>query len=215
MYKVNPYSKLASLYRHTYLVQELPKSGCDYIWGLLFAILIFPFTWTVIVKNKLQKKITLYDNDNYYYVSCNADKPIIGLIFTVLLLLIGIIFISGLECLSFIPTNYWFVEGQKNAINFISNLIIVYFHGVLFVLMILFIGLGFSKLFIYFDNKFPKKPFSQEKFDKFYADLSAKQLKKLNKKPSFFKLMYIGLKAYKEKNCPIFDWDYETFKPKK
>lgn len=174
---LNGHSYLASLYRHTYLKQT-PHGLCDYVWGVLFAILALPFTWTVIVYNTIVKNIEL-KSDNTYDISYSASKPINGFLNTIWFLFSGILLSVGFG----VDDNYtiW------------SKLSIAYLLGLAGVAVLI----GSVLLLMYsveaYQEKFPRKT----KY-KPYKPSS----------PSIFKLIWQGFVAFKEKNCPVVTWDY-------
>lgn len=213
---LNPHSRLAFLYRYTYL-KEVPTDGCDYFWKLLLAFFLFPLIWPAILFNHINERIW-YDDFQKKYHTGLADSNIFGLFYNFIILIFGALVIISLESLKVIPMNGWVTRGDSLLILF-YNVGKVYFFGLFLMVTIYYVAKSFVKFVVYIDALIPKKPRETNLEIRLRKIREAEEKKqkiqaKLNSKPSIFKLLRLRYKAYKDKNCPVLKWDYNNFKPK-
>lgn len=189
---INGHSFLASFYRHTYL-KNIPHGLCDYVWGLVFAFLIFPFTWTVILLNKIDESIK-FDEFRGNYTFFGAIKTSNGPFHTMIILVISLFSSALLDAnCSDLMKNY------LNSLSFFNGILVMYGVGILGCILIASIIYLIYIIFKTISDNIPEK----EKEFKPYVP----------KSPSMLKLLWLGIVAFKDKNCPIMVIDY-TKKPK-
>lgn len=212
---MNPYTALASFYRYFYSTAELPNNLCNYTWKLVFAIICLPFVWTQLLINILHKRIyesskTEWNGKAYVKTTCfNVQydtSVVLGLLYTILYLFLGLIVFSILEKIGF-DLNVLLPKGM--VITILSRFYLV---GVL--LFGLCIGLFFLIINIArLVTKLKGVPTAEElalkkaKIDAIFDKLIERE-KYREQNPNIFKLIWRGIVAFKEKNCPIITWDY-------
>jgi len=149
MLNLNKNSWHAKLFLASYSSKELPKSLCNYFWSLIFAIILLPVTFVVVIYNIITKK--------------RVNK-----IIQISFMLFGLILSSAFyEDYSF-PTAYFY--------GLITTVVVVGISGLFAFTLVYFIEKS--------DNHKPKK----------------------TKKPN---VIIEGIKAVKNKYCPIIQWDKE------
>ena len=193
----NAHSFLASLYRHTN-IKNVPNGLCDFVWGLLFGIIMLPFTWLVIVFNLSNKSIE-YNEYRKEYSFYGAEKPLSGTLYSLACIVIGAFVVISIDKLSSC--------GLKAYLNSIDTLLfigITYVIGILTIAFFIFLIWGIVRLVDVYEKKYPKVH-SYETHE--YVEPKVKT-------PSIFVLFWRGIVAYKEKNCPLITWDYTNKKNK-
>jgi hypothetical protein len=215
--KLNINSNLASLYRYFYLTTELPNNLCTFRQGLLIAMVCIPFVLPALLLNRYVYKTFVqktyfdeYDKEYTVYRKLNNEVPtFIGILIYIGFLGLGGITIRFLWWVGILSTefaNEWPV--------YIQLLIILGFGlGTTFlsVISVLSIFEAWTKI------KKIKEPKTQEEWDIFWKKQEEKDkantLKRIKKEknPGFWKILCTRIKAIKEKNCPIIEWD--NYKP--
>lgn len=192
---IDGHSLKSSFYRHTYL-KNIPHGLCDYVWGLFFALLALPFTWTIILYNVIKKNITFDKDANKYHFEYGTEKPAKGVYYTLVIMCVGLFSIVLIDtmCASY-------AKSLLNSVSLYKGLGLVYCFGLLGCVTIFCTGYLTFIIFCFVSDVIPEK---KPKIVKTSED----------KKPSTIKLIWLWLKAVKEKNCPIMAIDY-TKKPKK
>jgi hypothetical protein len=184
--KLNSESKTAWFYRYYYAATEMPRNFCDYFWALAFAMITTPFVWPALLWNRYHNNVakSSWGYTVHYRFMQTAIGAVISFVF----------FVIGALGLNFIYA-YELTEWGKNF-NTFHALFVIYFAGVFFSILI---GIGIYsivKLFMillpYF-QKIPKPKFIKRK-------------KEVSTSPNIFQLAGIAYKSYKEKNCPLIDW---------
>jgi hypothetical protein len=214
---MNPHSRLASFYRYFYMTENLPNNLCNYFWGLMLAFVCLPFVWLAMLINYINHPIKRkeYQEDGkiiYYY-----DTPFepcatgYGIIFTFINLIIGIATIELISKLGISTATLTF--GLTN----IKLLFYIYGVGILAIASSIGLFFGYMALMRLIPDKKEKELTDEE----YWAKRDAEDIKererreyKLNN-PSLITLAWRWLKAFKEKNCPMIDWDYSKQKDTK
>lgn len=222
--KLNQESKLAFFYRYAYQTDTVPNGFCDYFWNLVLAFIVLPLNWLPILINMLGKKIKLRESMEYshdikdyklvkrYHIPYNMVKNSNSVLFAMGLIVIGLI--------TLIATHSQMLIGDSNGFSVVLKL---YGIGSACVFTGIVIGrmLYFLVMHVYNEMKDVKTE----------AEIRLKNIKKIRKSriehekywerydyrqqhPSFFKLMMIAFKSFKEKNCPKIEWVYEDDKNK-
>lgn len=156
-----------------------PNNFCDYFWRLVLAILIFP--------------IALPSHTiNFFNKNSSPVHQCVGVIFTVLIILFGVVGVLVVESCG-LNINYY----DSNFVAFL----ITYGAGIL----ILVIALGIIFLFDMIGNS----EYMSNRRDKRRQRRRDKEDKVKVKKVNFIKEYYRNVK---EKNCTIIDWAEEEGK---
>jgi len=192
MVNLNAHSGLASLYRYFYLTTKLPKFLCDYIYRVLFMFICLPFVWMVILINKSQNKIQFNTHTNEYELEWNPLPTVIGIVFTLGIVIIGIfgsVLFKGIFRIELVDT-----ESIKNTpLLYVIGLISVILSVVFF-----FIVNGIT----YIVSKLKIKTKIDVKIN-------------LNKKYKFLSLLWYKFSSFRRKKCVIITWEYSKEKEKK
>lgn len=213
--KLNREGNLASFYRYFYLTGDMPNNFCNYFWLLVIAFICTPFTWPAQLYNWYNKKITLRNSTKwregveisytYYDVGYQPVQTVIGLILNLILCVLGMLYTGPFY--KFMPVCRQFFDSIPGLL-IIPALITSGLIGS-FILYYFFIAIGtlIGKIFKV------KSPETDEEWAEYYekqrlkkeANAKRKEYRKNN--PNFIKMIGIWFKAYKEKNCPIIEWD--------
>ncbi len=206
MKNFNPYSRTASFYRYFFLKKDLPNSLCDYSWGLLIASISFPFVWVAMLFNRIKNKIYFDVKEKRYRLADFGVIPtVVGFVFTLLLFLVGIISLGIFEGIYGIK----FID-KMGGINCLLLSYITGIGSVIVAVISYFTINGIINLF----SRFKKELTPEEKEIKqatYIEKLTIKEKANQNQ-PNYFKILWLGFKAFKEKNCPLITWDYEKNK---
>ena len=206
---MNPHSKLASLYRYFYMEETLPNNLCNYFWGLFFAIICLPFTWLAILHNRVYNPITKHENKyanktlHYYTTPFKPLPTALGLIFTVFTFVIGAVTLIIFEKITGVNTRA-FINQSTIPIGVIK----MYMIGILGIIG----SIGLFNVLIALLRLLPKK--APETEEEFYARLTKEnqrnkeRMEHKRNNPNIFTLAWRWLVAFKEKNCPLIEWDY-------
>ncbi len=217
MNKMNPHTNLASFYRYFYLTKDLPNNLCNYFWGLIFAMICFPFVWMAMAINRVNNKISYvfdtyahFENGEfiehrkryYYRVGFNPISTGIGILFTFMTVIIGL-------CTSKVLISI-FIIAQLGVISSLQVVLItMYFIGVISIGAAIGLFHGIMALI----RLIPNKPLSdEERHQKRMKELEENHKRKLYREanPSFLTLTWRWVVSFKQKNCPIITWDYEN-----
>jgi hypothetical protein len=220
-WKLNRDGSLASFYRYFYAKDTLPKNGCDYFWLLCLAFVLLPFVWPAVALNRFNNKIilrksTYWDSNlqsnvlcTYYDVySSGFVQTGLGLVFNIILIIVGGLILGPLykshpDFFIFHIKSFIFTIFIITAIGFVS---------------IIAVWLFFKYLFAFIISLIPSGPQTEEEWHEYYTKQREKDLAKLKRyyekqaHPNFFKLIGMRIMSYKEKNCPIIQWE-ETKQP--
>lgn len=203
---MNPHSNLASLYRYFYMTDKLPNNLCIYFWGLLLLFICLPFTWLAMIfnyfNNPIQRKEYKSYDDNiiyYYTMSYKSIPTMIGFFFSFLTISVSICIIAFLAKCGISET--YFVNRTNSAI---FTLLSLYVYGLIFIFISICLFFGI----IHLVRLLPKKSLetNEEYLTRLNKDLKRMEHKRNN--PNFITLACRWLIAFKEKNCPLLDWDY-------
>ena len=239
---MNPHSRLASFYRHFYLVGTLPNNLCLYFWSLLLAIVITPFVFSAMISNWFNKQITYHEHKEdewgytsnfewvilepklkqYYSVNPSKLPTSTGLILNIIFLAVGALIINLMSY--FLNNDLFKIFSNINSGYFVINLIVIN-------LIIIIIGLVSSFIiyysiifsFIFLCDLYNKIKGEDKKIDD-YDEIEKQYIIRRNaliekkryrsENPNFIRLCFRWLKAKKDKNCPILKWDYDIKKNK-
>lgn len=199
---LNIHGSLAKFYREFYNRTKLPNNLCNYFWSLVLAFIFLPFVYPVLIINRIFFPY-YYDKDMYkeYRESAERVSTIFGLLINFLFIAIGLLFqkiVYGDLYSKIIPVWKTYTNGFISIVAIVFSIWII-FHIVKFIIKL-----------------FPKKHIEKE-------ELSAKELeeleklwqekqrkKQLKKEKSFWYLLKKYFIAWKDKNCPIIEWDDNT-----
>ncbi len=215
-WKLNRDGSLANFYRYFYAKETLPKNGCDYFWLICLAFVLIPFVWPAVFLNMWNKKIVLRESYKWvsdeepnvpytYYTlfSSGFVQTAMGSILNIVLIIVGGLIIGPLYKSH--PDLFIF-----HIFSFTVEIILLCALG----FITLLIGyLAIINIFKLISSMLPKGPQTEEEWNEYYAKQrekdkieNARQLEK-QAHPNFFKLIIMRFMSYKEKNCPLIEWE--------
>lgn len=209
---MNPHTNLASFYRYFYMREQLPNNLCNYFWNLIFAFICLPFVWTAMLLNRILTPIKLKEYDmgegekKKYYYSTPYDpiKTGYGIVFTFLLLIIGGVMLRLVYGKTLEHGNVIDAFGTSAY----ARLLYVYCVGILTVLC----GVTAFFILMFLWRMLPKKaPETDEEYEARRTAENQKDRERMERRrtnPSFIVLTWRWIVAFKEKNCPMLEWDY-------
>jgi len=225
IWKLNRDGSLATFYRYFYKVDTLPRDGCNYFWLCLLAIILTPFVWPALVWNMRTKRITLNTSTKYiggkevrytyYYIhNYGWHQTGLGAVYNFILFVVGAMFLGLLYKLPGSAA----IFSIGDSIPFIFAFILIQLSGILGIAIVYYGGMYLIKwIAAIWPEK--KQPQTEEEWDEYYRK-EAEENKKIReredykeKHPNFFKLIIMRIVSFKEKRCPIIEWD-ETKTPK-
>lgn len=229
---LNPHSKLALFYRYFYLRTNLPKSLCDYSWSLVLAIICFPFVWSAMLVNHYKNAISLSTNwvwktsdyvdeqgythkntarkveETKYFVDFNPLPTFVGVIISFGLIILGFIVsalgVTVFGLISLMPPNpNWMIAFQFYFMGIfacISGIVLFFIFGFLIRL------LPKKKPLTYAEQE--AKELKDQEYFNAMSEKRAKTYLYRQANPRITTLIWRGLVAFKDKNCPMITWDY-------
>lgn len=224
---LNPQSRLATFYRYFYLTNTLPNNLCAYFWALFFAFIFLPFVWIAVIINYKQNKIKRYKDSKYifknnvvvdnisfyrYLVSNDAMKTMSGFFLTLLAMIIGATVYAGVLQLNPVVVNNM---GLFKALTF---LYLVGILSVLSIILIILIIIGLFKIINTLIYSIKKEPTLEQKLEKERKTMEYEEKRREKERekekyrednPNFLAIAWRWVVAFKEKNCPLLEWNYE------
>jgi hypothetical protein len=211
--KLNIHSNLASLYRYFYLTPELPNNLCSYFWKLLIAIVCSPLVLPALILNRygsntfgLKTYIDHNDKECLEYRMYNESIPTgVGLLLNVLILMVGGLMIGFFTWIGLLSKEF------GNEWPIVMQILTIFGFGLVTIVTVISSILGIGNAW----NKIEKmkEPKTQEELikarEKQEEKDKVKRLKRIEKEksPGFWKILWTRIKAAKEKNCPIIEWE--------
>lgn len=191
--KLNTHGTTAMFYRGFYNKEEVPGNLCAYFWKLIFAIIFTPFVYPALIVNKLLNPFCYKEKYKSYYISGGERmKTLWGIVLNL------IIFFAGCFVSSWI-----FTKPMMQHMSFYK----IYFNGFLAVAGLLFSIYFLIVLIRLIPRKEPKE-LSEEEYQKQYVEQREKEDKREAKwKRSFLYLCIQAFIAFKNKVCPIIEWE--------
>jgi hypothetical protein len=215
-WKLDRDGSLANFYRYFYAKDTLPNNGCDYFWLLCLGFILMPFVWPAVLLNMWNDKITLrettrYDINSethvpYTYYSINSTGFIqtgLGILLNFLLIILGGLILS-------IFYKYHPSLSIFHIKSFILTMLLLYAIGLSCIGLAYYGGAYLLGLLIKIG---PKRPETPEEWDAYYDKQEAKEKARREayiyrqSHPGFFKMIGMRFMSYKEKNCPIIEWE--------
>lgn len=201
--KLNAHGSLAMFYRNFYHKTELPTNLCNYFWKIVVALICTPFVWPALVINKIWFPYK-YGNEYMFkpdYYRCGELPTYNGFLANVVIFIMGMLVDKILFSINFL-----YLGWHKTYVNGIVGWAFIIF-------MFLFVAYCASL----FSKLFPKKVLTLEEREKKYRmeyeeSENRKAKRKLKWENSFLFLIKKRFQAWKEKNCPIIEWDHNNKK---
>jgi amino acid transporter len=211
--KLNIHNNLASLYRYFYLTSELPNNLCSYFWKLLIAIVCTPLVLPSLLLNRygsntfvLKTYVDHNGNECSDYRKYNESVPTgVGLLLNVVITMVGGLMIALLTWIGLLDKDF------GNNFPVIMQILTIFGFGLATIVTVILSVLGIGNAWNKIEDM--NKPKTQEEWDRFWNKEEekdkAKRLKLIEKEknPGFFKILWARIKAAKEKNCPIIEWE--------
>lgn len=197
---LNPHGLLATYYREFYQTTKLPNNLCSYFWKLVIGIICFPICYPAMAINYAQNPIRYDKEDNSW--SGGGDIPTaIGGLLNLLILLIGL----GFSHIVYGNITGYFSLG-KLYINGIIGTICV----IALIAITAFMVYGVYLLVEYIQERKQNnhESISQEEYNK--REVIRQEIlkqKELKRQKSLWYLTKKMFFAWKEKNCPIIEWE--------
>lgn len=195
---LNVHSKLAKFYIIFYDKTTLPNNLCAYFWSLLFAFICAPILYPSLIINALMSP-PHYSEEYKRYSGVGLVPNVVGLVLNILILFGGGILTKqfyGAEYYPFLPIWKAYVNGIIFTIIFSAGIYLL-------IRLIKFIVTHYPKR----TPKVKKYPSDEEWLKLMEAQEKREQERQLRRKKSFWYLLKQSFIAWKDKNCPIIEWD--------
>lgn len=206
--KLNSDSRIASFFRYFYGKDEMPKDFCTYFWLLVLATVLTPFVWPALAINRIGNKITKRTNGviKEYYVAHDFIQTPYGIIFNLFLFLIGGFSMMALTRIGIFSKDF----GDNWPLLGILLYLIAF--GVLTIIAIIFAFkvIGYFVRMIKAYREANKIPLTEEEEYQLALKERDRRIERERRKienPGIFRIIRLRIKAYKEKNCPIIEWE--------
>lgn len=191
---LNIHGSLARLYMEFYNTSDLPNNLCAYFWKLVVAIIFSIPCYPAMIINALTSKIEWSKAFKRYYVDSSRMNVVFGLFFNFIFLMIGIL-----------------ITGKIYGGRYLRYMAIwkIYLNGIMYSVLIGGGIIGIIALVILVMK-------NRDKNEKSYVDMTPEERttlwdeqekKRLRKEGSFWNLTKKAFMAWKEKNCPILEWN--------
>lgn len=196
---LNIHGTLARFYRAFWNDPDLPNNLCSYFWKLLFAFILLPLCYPVLIMNNLLNPY-YYDKGSAwssegYKGGYDRTSSAYGLLINGLFIVFGLI------------ASQW-VFGE-DVVRYMS-IWKLYFNGLIASLILVATGVMIIYSVLFTQKILPKKERKEETDEERIARLKKEDelylQKELRKQKSLWYLTKKMFISWKEKNCPLIEW---------
>lgn len=197
---LNIHGTLARFYRAFWNDPDLPNNLCSYFWKLVLAFVLLPICYPMLIINNLCSPYYYEKGNSWssegYKGGYNRNSSAYGLLVNVLLVIIGLL------------VSEW-IFGE-DSVKYMS-IWKVYFNGIIVAISIVTIVLIIIYSTVLIQKLIPKKELKEETEEEITARLNKEREAYLKKEAMKQKSLWYLIKkmfiAWKEKNCPIIEWE--------